>query len=258
LATPLQICAVAATIANGGKYYRPRIVKKAIAEDGKVIIEDKPKLELDLCQAGIKPGDLELIRKGMWMAVNQAGGTCGKVKHPTVDISAKSGTAQTVDNGVKSNNSWIMAFAPHENPKYAICIMVQNAGSGGGICGPLVNLVYRGIFAQDAGVKLPFNRQTEVLGNLDRIEKTIEIAPEMIASVEAGDQTPAPEAITAAAAETQLSDSADIGETGEEVGEVIPGVNPPPGDDAVTPAPTITPEVDAEGSAIPKAVPVSE
>ena len=258
LATPLQICAVAATVANGGKYYQPRIIKTAIAENGEVIIEDKPKLKVDLTQAGVKPRDLELIRKGMWMSVNQAGGTCGKVKHPTVDISAKSGTAQTVDNGVKSNNSWIMAFAPHENPKYAICIMVQNAGSGGGVCGPLVNLVYRGIFAQDAGVKLPVNRQTEVLGNLDRFEKTIEISPEMIASVEAGDQTPAPEAITAAAAEIVPTDSADLGETGDEVGELLPILSPPISEDAVTPAPTITPEADAEGSAIPKAVPVPE
>lgn len=258
LATPLQICAVAATIANGGKYYQPRIIKTAIAEDGNVIVQDKPKLELDLCQAGLKPGDLELIRKGMWMSVNQAGGTSGKVKLPKIEISAKSGTAQTVDNGAKSNNSWIMSFAPYENPKYAVCILVQNAGSGGGVCGPLVNLVYRGIFAQDAGVKLPFSRQAEVTGNLDRIDKSIEITPELIASIEAGDQTPAPEAITAAAAAAQPDDSLNIGETGEEIGEVIPTSSPSPTDNVVTPAPTITPEVDAEGSAIPRAVPVSE
>lgn len=257
LATPLQICAVAATIANGGKYYKPRIVKKAIAEDGKTLIQDIPKLEVDLCQVGVKPSDMELIRKGMWMSVNQAGGTCGKVKHPKIDICAKSGTAQTVDNGVKSNNSWVMSFAPYENPKYAICILVQNAGSGGGVCGPLVNLVYRGIFAQDAGVRLPFNSQTEVMGNLTRIEKTIEIKPEVIAAIEAGDQTPPPNAINVEA-KTQTSEADDIGETGEEVGEVVPLAISPPVDNTATPAPTITPEVDAEGSAIPKAVPVSE
>jgi hypothetical protein len=134
---------------------------------------------------------------------------------------------------------------------------VQSAGSGGGVCGPLVNLVYRGIFAQEAGVRLPLNRQTEAVGNLTRIEKTIEIKPEVIAAVEAGDQTPAPEAIDAAA-QTQPSEAADIGETGEEVGEVVPSTTNPPVDNATTPAPTITPEVDAEGSAIPKAIPVSE
>ena len=35
MATPLQMCAIAACVANGGKYYQPRIVKQAVAEDGK-------------------------------------------------------------------------------------------------------------------------------------------------------------------------------------------------------------------------------
>ncbi|NJR43828.1 MAG: hypothetical protein HC767_15400 [Akkermansiaceae bacterium] len=182
----------------GGKYYKPRIVKKAIAENGKAVIEDKPKLEVDLTQAGVKSKDIELIRKGMWMSVNDKGGTCGRVKLPNIEIAAKSGTAQTIDNGKKSNNSWVMSFGPYENPKYAICIMVQNGGSGGGVCGPLVNLVYRGIFAQEKGVKLPLKPLEKVLGNTNRIEKTIEISPEMIAAVEAGDVQLSPEAIAAA------------------------------------------------------------
>ncbi len=257
LATPLQICAVAATIGNGGRYYKPRIVKQAIAENGDVVIQDMPILEVDLSQAGLKPSDLELIRKGMWMSVNQAGGTCAKVKLPKIEICAKSGTAQTVDNGVKSNNSWVMSFAPYKNPKYAICILVQNAGSGGGVVGPLVNLVYRGIFAQEAGVRLPYGRQSEVTGNLVKIEKSIEIKREIIAAVEAGDQTPVPEVLTTAAAKSPPTEPAEEGETGDEVGDAIPITGPPLTEEADTPAPTITPEVDAEGSAIPKVLPAS-
>ncbi|HEX7260978.1 MAG TPA: penicillin-binding transpeptidase domain-containing protein, partial [Luteolibacter sp.] len=64
MATPLQMCGVAATVANGGKYFRPRIVKKVVGENGKIIIDDTPKLEIDLIHAGIKPADFELIRKG--------------------------------------------------------------------------------------------------------------------------------------------------------------------------------------------------
>ena len=257
LATPLQICAVAATVANGGKYYRPRIVKQARAENGKIVIPDTPKLEIDLIEAGIKPSDMELIRKGMWMSVNQAGGTSGKVKLPKIEAAAKSGTAQTSDNGKKSNNSWIMSFAPYQNPKYAICILVQNGGSGGGVCGPLVNLIYRGLFAQDRGVRLPLKPLQKVIGNTDRIEKSIEISPEMIAAVEAGEQSPAPEAI-AAAIESAPPDE-PTGETGEEVGEMDIGTSPSPSSNTtVTPTPTITPELDANGSEIPRARPVEE
>ena len=261
MATPLQMCAVAACVANGGKYYKPRIVKEAVAEDGKVLVEDMPKLQVDLTQSGVKASDIELIRKGMWMSANQPGGTSGKIKLAKIAIAAKSGTAQSSDNGKKSNNSWIISFAPYENPKYAVCVLVQNGGSGGGVCGPLANLVYRGLFARDGGVRLPLKSQEKVPGNTDRIEKTIEISPELIAAVEAGDTGPAPEAIAAAAAAavaSQPAETIDDGETGEEVGENPSITPPPPLTNTVTPTPTITPEVDAEGSVIPKAVPVDE
>jgi penicillin-binding protein 2 len=255
LATPLQMCAVAACVANGGKYYKPRIVKQAVSEDGKTLIPDVPKLEIDLTQSGIKPSDIELIRKGMRMSTNDPGGTSGKAKLTNVVVACKSGTAQTSDNGKKSNNSWVMSFAPYDNPKYAVCILVQNGGSGGGVCGPLVNLVYRGLFARDKGVKLPLKPLAKALGNTDRIEKTIEISPEMIAAVEAGAIMPA--AATLATAPTSPAEEPAAGETGEEAGEVASGVQPSPST-TVTPTPTITPEVDAEGSVIPKAIPVTD
>jgi penicillin-binding protein 2 len=265
LATPLQMCAVAATMANGGKYYRPRIVKEAVSEDGKILIEDKPKLEVDLIQSGIKASDLELIRKGMSMSTNKPGGTSGKVKLPNIEAASKSGTAQSSDNGKMSNNSWIMSFAPYENPRYAICIMVQNGGSGGGVCGPLVNLVYRGLFARDNGVKLPLRPMKKFAGNTARIETTIEITPEMIAAVEAGEigskpfvGPPAPDlSDPAAIAAAQAEAVADAGETGEEAAGISTEIRPAVST-AETPTPSITPEVDDEGSVIPKAIPIQE
>jgi penicillin-binding protein 2 len=263
MATPLQVCAVAACVANGGKYYRPRVVKDAVSEDGKILIADTPKLQVDIIQAGIKPADLELIRKGMWMSTNLPGGTSGKVKLANISVASKSGTAQVSnDFGKVSNNSWVVSFAPYENPKYAICIMVQNGQSGGAVCGPLVNLVYRGLFARDTkGIRLPLKPLAKVPGYIGENVKAIEISPEEIATVEAGDTSPAPEAVAAAAAEVAATPDApgeeDPGETGAEVGDEVP-VTPPPDTTTVMPTPTITPEVDAEGSVIPKAVPVPE
>jgi penicillin-binding protein 2 len=260
LATPLQMCAVAATVANGGKYYRPRVVKQAVSDQGKVLISDVPKLEVDLLQHGAKPSDIELIRKGMWMSVNKPGGTCGKVKLPKIEVAAKSGTAQTIDDGKPSHNSWVISFAPYENPKYAVVVMVQNGGSGGGVCGPLVNLIYRGLFARDLnGVKLPLKPLEKVLGNTDRIEKTIEISPELIASVEAGDTQPTAEAIAAAAPDPTAPPAEETtGETAEGVTDPAVTVPVPTEPAAVLPTPTITPEVDAEGSVVPRATPVNE
>lgn len=259
MATPLQVCSVAACVANGGKYYQPRVVKQAVSEDGKILVADKPKLQVDLIQAGIKPADFELIRKGMRMSTNEPGGTSGKVRLPNIIAASKSGTAQVTEFGKPSNTSWVMSFAPYDNPKYAICIMVQNGQSGGGVCGPLVNLVYRGLFARDLnGIRLPLKPQTKVPGSIGENVKSIEITPEAIAAVEAGDTNPAPEAIAAAAAQIAPPETQDeTGETGDDAGETTPA---PPVQDTTTviPTPTITPEVDAEGSVIPKAVPVEE
>ncbi len=253
LATPLQLTAMISSVANGGKYFQPRVVKKVTAEDGSVLVPDFPKLEVDLLQSGIKESDLALIRKGMFKAVNESGGTAGKVRMEDIEICAKSGTAQTTDNGKESNNSWIMSFAPYEDPKYAVVILVQAGGSGGGVCGPLVNMVYTGIFAQDGGMRLPLKPQTEYKGHLDRIE-AIEPVKDVLAAIEASEIPPSdPDAIIATA------DGDDIVETGDDVGEILPDaapLNTTPTN--TTPKPTITEETDREGQVIPRATPINE
>lgn len=251
LATPLQITAMAAAIANGGKYYKPRLVKKVIAENGEILRPDIPELIVDLLQNGVKEDDLALIRKGMYMAVNVPGGTAGKVHMDDIEVCAKTGTAQTTDNGKKSNNSWIMAFAPYEEPRYAIGILVQAGTSGGAVCGPLVNTVLTGIFAQENGTRLPLKPQTEYQGHLKTLE-AIEPLPDILAAIQASDIPPSDPSATLTASEE------DIGETGDEISGIIPdatSANPPT---LITPTPTITEETDTEGQVFPRAIPIQE
>lgn len=249
LATPLQMAAMVSTVANGGKYFQPRLVKKVTADDGKVLVPDIPKLEVDLLQSGVKETDLILIREGMRKAVNEAGGTAGKVRMEDIVVAAKTGTSQTTDNGKKSNNSWIISFAPFDKPRYAVVILVQAGGSGGAVCGPLVNTVYTGLFAKENGMRLPLKPQTEYKGHLDRIE-AIEPLKDILASIEASE--------IANGETTAANPDDELGETGEEVGEVLPdtplGLTPA----TTSPQPTITPETDREGQVIPRATPISE
>ncbi len=236
LATPLQLCAIASCVANGGRYYHPRLVKKAVDQGGNVLVEDTPRLKVDLIKEGVKPADMERIRKGMWMAVNQPGGTAGRVKIPGYEIAAKTGTAQAEMVGsYQRHNSWTMAFGPYENPRYAVCIFVHEGKSGGAVCGPLVHLVMRGLFSRDEGMKLPLHPLEPVPGKLEAIK---EIA--------------LPEDVLAAIDVTQ-----DDGETGDEAADaaaaagIVPG-NPDNNQPTVTPSPTITPEADAEGTVAPR------
>ncbi len=251
LASPLQLTSMISAVANGGKYFTPRVVRKVTAEDGTTLVPDAPKLEVDLLTSGIKEADLALIRKGMWKAVNEAGGTAGKVRMDDVEICAKSGTAQTTDNGKASNNSWIMSFAPYDEPRYAVVILVQAGKSGGGVCGPLVNTVYQGIFAQENGMRLPLKPQTEYGGHLKTIE-AIEPFKDVLASIEAS-EIPEEDADT-----TVAVDSTEIGETGEEGAEIlpVPAIDNKPV--RVVPKPTITRETDREGQVIPRATPIEE
>ncbi|MGA0845392.1 MAG: penicillin-binding transpeptidase domain-containing protein [Luteolibacter sp.] len=240
LATPLQMCALTACVANGGRYYQPRIVRSAISDQGEVLVPNQPKLVTDLIARGITPADMEKIRQGMLMAVNEPGGTAGRARIRGLLVAAKTGTAQTIDLGKKSHNSWMISFAPYEKPRYAICIMVQNAGSGGAVCGPLVNLLYRALLTGDQAKRLPLHRQQEYTGNTERIEEII-LPDELVAAIDAG-----------------VSAEFLAGETGNET--EIPSISTPRNDldRSLTPTPTLTPEIDDEGTVIPRAVPVPE
>jgi len=249
LATPLQLAAMTTTVANGGKYYQPRVVKKVTADDGTVLVPDLPKLEVDLLRHGVKESDLALIREGMRKAVNEAGGTAGKVRMKEVVVAAKTGTAQTTDNGKKSNNSWMIAFAPFDEPKYAIVVIVQAGGSGGGVCGPLANTVFTGLFAKEKGMRLPLKPQAEYKGHLDRIE-AIEPLKDILAAIEAS-EIPVGET-------TAANPDDEIGETGDEVGEILPETPIGNAPVVISPRPTITPETDREGQVIPRATPIRE
>ena len=234
LATPLQLCAVTACVANGGRYYHPRLVKKAVASDGTLLIEDVPRIKVDLIKEGVKPSDMELIREGMRMAVNVPGGTAGRVKIPDYVVAAKTGTAQ-VSKPLNLHNSWTLAFAPYDEPRYAICMLVENGKSGGKVCGPLVHLLLRGILARDEGKRLPLHPLNPVVGNNDPIEEIL-LPKDVLASMDVTD---------------------DAGETGNEASDAAAAVgivSPDPTlvPSPVTPRPTITPEIDEEGTVAPR------
>lgn len=237
LATPLQLCAVTACVANGGRYYEPRLVKKAVAKDGTPLIEDLPRLKVDLVKEGMKPSDMELIREGMRMAVNVRGGTAGRVKipnRPDWEVAAKTGTAQ-VNKALDLHNAWTLAFAPFDEPRYAVCMLVENGKSGGAVCGPLVHLLLRGILAREEGMRLPLHPLEPVVGNLDPIKEIV-----------------LPEDVLAA-----IDISEDSGETGNEASEAAAAAGIAPVDPALTapavaPKPTITPEADEEGTVAPR------
>ena len=152
LATPLQMAMVTAAVANGGTSYYPRMVDKVVAQDGAIRSAGAGEGSLQSADRWRDDcGDDRNVRQGMNKVVNEGGGTAGKARIKDVTVAGKTGTAQFWRSGVKDNHTWFLTFAPYDAPKYAICVIVQGAKSGGGVSAPIAAKILEDIFALDQG-----------------------------------------------------------------------------------------------------------
>ena len=129
-ATPLQICNFAATVANRGYFYTPHVVKgiKDMRMDSLYTVRR---------YTGIRAENYETIADGMRWAVDGPGGTCHKADLPDIMVCGKTGTVQ---NKAK-NHSFFMAFAPKDDSKVAIAVVVENGGWGAETAVPIGRLM---------------------------------------------------------------------------------------------------------------------
>ena len=135
LATPLQMAVLAATVGNGGRVPQPGIIKQK---------EVRP-WRADLIHDTLTASDVEPLREGMRLAVNDDSGTGKPARSDKVVIAGKTGTAQNwrIVQGerVEDDHGWFIGFAPFENPQIAFAIVKQGAKTGGGDCGPIARRI---------------------------------------------------------------------------------------------------------------------
>jgi penicillin-binding protein 2 len=138
LASPLQMAMVTAALANGGTVYYPRLVDRVVSQNGTVVQQEPPRVRSNLVKdGGLTQAQIEEVRDGMWKVVNAGGGTASRAKNSKIPTAGKTGTAQFWRSGKKDNHTWFIAFAPYENPEYAVAVFVQGAKSGGGVSAPI-------------------------------------------------------------------------------------------------------------------------
>lgn len=141
--TPLQLANAMCIIANKGYYYTPHFVKsieKETAEDSIM----KPFRIKHAPLTKISDSAYNIVMQGMQDVVEH--GTAVGARIPGIDMCAKTGTAQNFRfiRGKKielNENSMFVAFAPREDPKIAICVVVENAGFGSTAAGPVASLM---------------------------------------------------------------------------------------------------------------------
>lgn len=140
--TPLQMANVAAIIANKGFFYTPHVVR-SIGDQHFVPPEFRKKR-----YTMISASNFDTIIAGM-AKVCLPGGTAGRTGIPGIEICGKTGTAQ---NPHGEDHSIFIAFAPRENPKIAICVIVENGGFGADYAAPIANLMIERYLAKDRTV----------------------------------------------------------------------------------------------------------
>jgi peptidoglycan glycosyltransferase len=127
LMTPLQMALIGSTIANAGEEPRPYIVRQVIRNGAVASVYSSSTL------ANPVSADVAANVTKMMIAVVQRGtGTPAQI--PKVNVAGKTGTAT---NPLGRSHAWFVAFAPAENPRVAVAIVVENVGYGADFAAPI-------------------------------------------------------------------------------------------------------------------------
>lgn len=141
LTTPLQLACMTATLANGGKRVIPRVTRNGTPPE--------------VVDIGLDPDNLKLIQRALYAAVNAPDGTAyaSSLLVNGARMSGKTGTVQVRriskaerEEGVIPNHkldwhlrdhSLFTGYAPHNNPRYAIAVVVEHGGGGAKVAAPI-------------------------------------------------------------------------------------------------------------------------
>ena len=139
-ATALQMALVAAGVANGGEVPRPRLVREIIDPTAGIVQRSSP----ETIDSAMSPQSARELSEMMVAVVESGTGTAAQMEG--TEVAGKTGTAQTGVEG-QSPHTWFIAFAPAENPKLAVAVIVEHGGTfgseatGGQVAAPIAKAV---------------------------------------------------------------------------------------------------------------------
>lgn len=175
--TPLQMANVMAAIANRGYYLKPHLIKG---------IGDKNVVKKEYVvknYVGVDEKYFPIVIDGMRDAVNSPWGTAKESQIPNILMCGKTGTVQ---NPHGKNHSVFIGFAPMDNPKIAIAVIVENGGYGGSYAAPISSFIVEkyltdSIKPRSNGYTVKAFSETNLLPAL--IDKTKKVKPTKLDSL---------------------------------------------------------------------------
>ena len=164
LTTPIQIANMFAAMGNGGKLYRPFLLKKVLDESGKLIVEEKPLLRRTI---PMHAQHHAVVAAGLYDVVMAETGTGKKSRVPGFTVSGKSGTAQSTSilrkakdqeeiSFLQRDHAWFASYSPSENPEIVVVALSEYDGGGGGSqAAPIVAKVIEAYWRKKHPEKFP-------------------------------------------------------------------------------------------------------
>jgi penicillin-binding protein 2 len=164
LATPLQLAVMCARIANGGYAVTPKLIdgyRPATGKDGETpavaahAVSLETEESLSFPPLGIDPAHIQVVHRGMDLVVNQPGGTAyhDRILNPAFRMAGKTGTSQVRRitmaeraHGLTKpedlpwkdrDNALFIGFAPVDDPKYAVAVVLEHGIAGAKYAGPI-------------------------------------------------------------------------------------------------------------------------
>lgn len=171
LATPMQLAAATAALANKGHFIQPRLAY-ARRVPGADVATVFPTVARQIQITN--PGDWDIAIEDMAKVVESQRGTAKRIHSDDYRIAGKTGTSQVFTIGQKErydaskiserlrDHALFVAFAPVEDPRIAVAVMVENGGSGSGTAAPIARRV---IDAYLGGTPLPDESETKSDGD---------------------------------------------------------------------------------------------
>jgi penicillin-binding protein 2 len=153
--TPLKLTQVYAAIGNGGTIWQSLVAKAIVKTDGTVVKSFTPQ---KLGTLDVKKSTIKFLQTGLRQVVVRGTGA-GAFSGFPIEISGKTGTGQVFgrnpDGSAKDDTSWFASYAPSNNPRYAVTMMIGQGGFGASTSGVGVRAIYSSLFGVSGNQVIP-------------------------------------------------------------------------------------------------------
>ncbi len=155
LTTPLQILGITSFIAADGKLFRPQLLLKITDENGNIQKAFKSEI---LAENIASSEHIKVIKEGLEQ-VASAGGTAWPFFTFPIKTAGKTGTSEYGDPKGRTH-AWYTSFAPSDDPKIAMTVLIEGGGEGSSVASPIVKEVFRWFFSEEKSKLIQDTYQT--------------------------------------------------------------------------------------------------